>query len=198
MVLPLNAESRFWEWKRMKMCPFSWLGTSQTWMIDGRLAQTKQRHVLNSGACAMWRHRPKPVPTWIRFVRLGFWCMVSCCVQGVGITFSIVDRCSSTWWERYGREKWKTAKRRTGRRKAKVWPRELESDAVFYSGKSPVGVCSCTYTFLRFFFSLILCPYLTITLSPWPTGHLTVCQGVVRWHHNAIYNSNFQCADTPK
>lgn len=164
MVLPFNAESRYWEWKRMKTCPFSWLVTSQTWTIDGRLAQMKQRLVLNSGACAMWRHPPKPGPTWTRFVRLGDWCVVLRYAQRVGITkcFSLVGRCSSTWWGRYGRERWKTAKRRTGRRKAKVWPRELESDAVFYSGKSSVGVCSCTYTFLRFF-SLILCPCLTMT-----------------------------------
>lgn len=69
----------------MKTCPFSWLVTSQTWTIDGRLPQTKQRLVLNSGACAMWRHLPKPVPTWIRFVRLGTDALFFFCAQRFGI-----------------------------------------------------------------------------------------------------------------
>lgn len=60
-----------------------------------------------------------------------------------------INRCSLTWWEKSGRGKWRTAKRRMGRRKVKVWPRELERDAVFYSGKSQQDSCFCTYTFLR-------------------------------------------------
>ena len=95
--------------------------------------------------------------------------------------FFFLTRCSLTWWERSGRGKWRTAKRRTGRRKVKVWPRELERDAVFYSGKREQDTL-LMYIYISQTFAFILCPYLTMTFCSWLTGHLTVCQGVVRWH----------------
>lgn len=67
---------------------------------------------------------------------------LSVCAQAVNelnnLTASSL-RCSLTWWERSGRGKWRTAKRKTARRKVKVWPRGFENAAVFYSGKRERG-----------------------------------------------------------
>lgn len=182
------AESRSCEWRRTRTCPSSWSVTNQTWTTDGRSARTRRRRVPNSGACATWRLLPKPVPMSTRYagrdeiVRLMIWYQAEKnMISSPSLFFVFLTRCSSTWWERSGRGKWRTAKRRTGRRKVKVWPRELERDAVFYSGKREQDTL-LMYIYISQTFAFILCPYLTMTFCSWLTGHLTVRQGVVRWH----------------
>lgn len=95
--------------------------------------------------------------------------------------FFFPNRYSLTWWERSGRGKWRTAKRKTGRRRVKVWPRELERDVVFYSGKREQGSL-LLYIYISQTFAFILCPYLTVTFSSWSAGVLIVRQVVVRRH----------------
>ena len=183
------AESRSCEWRRTRTCPSCWSVTNQTWTTDGRSARTRRRLVPNSGACATWRLLPKPVPMSTRYAgqRWGqIYVLISIREKYDLLTFIVfffffLTRCSLTWWERSGRGKWRTAKRRTGRRKVKVWPRELERDAVFYSGKREQDTL-LMYIYISQTFAFILCPYLTMTFCSWLTGHLTVCQGVVRWH----------------
>lgn len=167
--------SRSWEWRRTRTCPSSWSATSRTWTTGGRSARTRPRRAPSSGACATWRRQPRPAPTSTRYV----WRRVLP-AWGAAETPTIspaahANRCSSTWCERSGRGKWRTAKRRTARRRAKVWLSGLERDAVFYSGKRGQLLM---YIHISQTFALVVCPFLTVTFCSWPTGRVSVCQGV--------------------
>ena len=170
--------SRSWEWRRTKTSPSSWSATSRTWTTGGRSAQMRPRRAPSSGACATWRRQPRPAPTSTRYV----WRRVLPAWWAAGAPTSSLaaNRYSSTWCERSGRGKWRTAKRRTARRRAKVWPSALERDAVFYSGKKGRLLM---YIHISSTFALVLCPFLTVTFCSWPIGRASGGVWRLSWHH---------------
>lgn len=52
----------------MRMSPSFWWGINRTWRTGDRWAQMRPRVELSSGACATWKHPPKPAPTSTRSV----------------------------------------------------------------------------------------------------------------------------------
>lgn len=185
----LFLESRSCEWRRMRTCPSSWSGISQTWTTGGKWAPTKRKHVQSSGGCATWRLLPKLEPMLTRFVEhththhspgyTSSLCWHEANTNWTNFCCCCCSRCFLTSWEKSGREKWKTAKRRTARRKVKVWLRELERGAVFYSGKVEQVHCFM-YIYISQTFAFVLCLDLdlTMTLCSWLAEHM--CQKVVK------------------